>query len=97
MEILKEKFQFEPGDIIWVVERDEYGVAWNCGKYVFVAIVNRYVIASPVYYGESDFDIILEDQAAQTTIEGNAYLNVFSVCDCYKTKDEAKNALTKVD
>lgn len=59
----KEKFPFKPGDIIWVVERDEDDIAWNCGEYVFVAIVNRYVIASPVYSGESDLDGLRIEEA----------------------------------
>lgn len=91
MEKIEEKFPFEPGDIIWVVERDEDDVACEFCGYIFVALVNKYVIVSSAYNGTYDIGIILDHQAAQTAIEGSAYLKVFPVYDCYETKGEAKN------
>lgn len=91
----KEKFPFNPGDIIWVVERDEDDVAEGYCGYVFVALVNKYVIVSTGYNGSYDIDLIMDFQAAQTVIEDSAYLKVFHVYDCYETKNEAKDALEK--
>lgn len=95
MERIEEKFPFNPGDIIWVVERDEDDIACEYCGYIFVALVNKYVIVSSAYNGTYDIDIILDHQAAQTAIEGSAYLKVFPAYDCYEKKDEATNALSK--
>lgn len=95
MKNVEEKFPFNPGDIIWVVERTENDVAVGYCGYVFVAYVNKYVIVSRGYNGSYDIDLILDYQAAQTVIEDSAYLKVFPVYDCYETKDEAKEELAK--
>lgn len=91
MKDVEEKFPFNPGDIIWVVERTENDVAVGYCGYVFVAIVNKYVIVSRGYNGSYDIDIILEHQAHETAIDDESDLKIFPVYDCYKSKDEAKN------
>lgn len=95
MKNVEEKFPFKQGDIIWVIERDEDDVACEYCGYIFVALVNKYVIVSRAYNGSYDIDIILEHQAHETEIDDESDLKVFPVYDCYETKDEAKNALAK--
>ena len=48
---------FEPGQEVWIVERDEDGEAYEVGGYVFLAEVAGYAILSPYVNDHGDLDI----------------------------------------
>lgn len=78
------------GSTVWVVERDEDGVAQTVTGYVFLTNLLEWVIASPMLGESSDPNIILSNQAA-TTAEGlTPDLYVFLKKDCFAKRDDAK-------
>lgn len=85
-----EVFPCNPGDDIWVVERDEEGEIVDFSGNVFVCKVNEYCIVSPYINGSSDIDYILSEQAAQTVMEYNGDFSIYPACDCYMTREEAE-------
>ena len=85
------------GSEVSVVERDEWGEACEASKYFFVTEIHGYVLCSPyiIRGGRTldDIDEVLEYFNAQTAEQESADIYVFPAEDCYKTIQEAKEAL----
>lgn len=86
--------EFYAGQEIWIVERDEDGVAYEVSGVVFIAKVdgrqNVYAIVSPYIEDSSDIDYIMED-AMEDDYTSDFMVILFE--DCYITKEEAESAL----
>lgn len=85
------------GSEVNVVERDEFGEACEAAGYFFITEIHGYVLCSP-YINRGgrtldDIDEVLEYFNAQTAEQESADIYVFPVEDCYKTIQEAKEAL----
>lgn len=85
------------GSEVAVVERDEFEEACDASKYFFIAEIHGYVLYSPYIFcgGRTldDIDEVLEYFSAQTAEQESADIYVFPAEDCYKTIQEAKEAL----
>ena len=85
--------EYNPGDPVWVVERDEIDEPDCVSGYVFVAYADGVVIVHP-YIGDcGEIDAILYDCITETRENGECDLEVFPIEDCYCSKEDAKNAL----
>lgn len=80
-----------PGDDLWVVERDEEGIAVEVTGYMFIAMSDRYVIATPFINGMCEISETMEYHAQKTAEEYDTDLAVFPNKDCFATKEEAEN------
>lgn len=83
------------GDEVAVVERNEDKKALGTGRYMFLAIVKKFVICS--YFiacggGNEDIDGTLLYHAQETAEDYDTDLCVFPIEDCYETIEEAKEA-----
>lgn len=80
-----------------VVERDGFGEAYEATGYFFIAEIHGYVLCSPhiIRGGRTldDIDEVLEYFSEQTAEQEEADIYVFPAEDCYKTIQEAKEAL----
>lgn len=85
------------GDEVAVVERDEFGEACDASKYFFITEIHGYVLCSPYIFcgGRTldDIDEVLEYFSAQTAEQEESDIYVFPAEDCYKTIQEAEEAL----
>lgn len=85
------------GSEVNVVERDGFGEACEATGYFFITEIHGYVLCSPYIDVNDreldDIDEVLEYFSAQTTEQEKADIYVFPSEDCYKTIQEAKEAL----
>lgn len=79
--------KFIPGMPVWVIERDEDGVACEVCGYVFLAHVDGVVILSS-YIGDYDLEGMLEYHIQCTAEDYDTRLCVFPAEDCYVSKDD---------
>lgn len=86
--------KFNPGDAVWVVERDEDGEAYDVSGFIFAAKVGDAAIVTPRVYGCDDLEEIMAYHAKQTAQDWNTDLAVFPVEDCYENKRDALVALS---
>lgn len=84
---------FEPGQIVWVVDRDKDGVAWDISTYVFLAEVARYVILSPCLNGSGDLEYLLDYHLRDTYMGHRAGMSVVLIDDCFATRKSAQAAI----
>lgn len=83
------------GAEIWVVERDEDGVACEVSGYMFLAEVADFVIASGYINGMTRIEGILAYHAQETAENYDTDLAVFPAVDCWPTKEAAYAALAE--
>lgn len=83
--------KFTPGMPVWVIERDEYGIACGFSGYVFLAHIREAVILSS-YIEDYDLDGILGYHMERTAEDYETNLCVFPDEDCYASKDDCKAA-----
>lgn len=81
------------GSEVNVVERDEFGEAYEATRYMFIAQANEFVICSPFINVIRDIDATLSYHAQETAENYDTDLCVFPIEDCYETLAEAKEAL----
>lgn len=84
---------FEPGQEVWIVERDEDGKACEVGGYVFLAEVAGYAILSPYVNGHGDLEYLLDYHRRETCTDYDAELPVVHLNDCYPSRAAAHRAL----
>lgn len=84
---------FEPGQEVWIVERDEDGEAHEVGGYVFLAEVAGYAILSPYVNDHGDLEYLLDYHRRDTCTDYDADLPVVYLDDCYPSQMEAHRAL----
>ena len=85
--------KFNPGECVFVVERDEDGNACEMSGYMFLAeVADAAIVTSYI----NDLDS-LEDTIAyhieQTVEDYDTHLAVFPMTDCYFVQEEAEAAL----
>ena len=84
------------GSEVWVVERDENGVACEVSGYMFLAEVAGFVIVSDYINGMERIEETLADHAEQTAEKCSTDLSVFPAGDCRPTREAAYAALEEV-
>lgn len=84
---------FEPGQEVWIVERDEDGEACEVGGYVFLAEVAGYAILSPYVNDHGDLEYLLDYHRRDTCTDYDADLPVAFLGDCYPSQEAAHRAL----
>lgn len=82
-----------PGQLVYIVERDEDGDAYDVSGYMFFAQVNQTVIVSAFINDIDDLDETLLYHIEETSRAYNTDLSVFPVSDCFLSKVEAERAL----
>ena len=82
------------GDEIWVVERDEDGIADCVSGYVFLSKTNGAIIASS-YINDYDLKGMIAFHIRETAENYDTDLAAFPEEDCFLTKEEAEQALEK--
>lgn len=85
--------KFSPGQVVWVVERDEDGNRCDVIGYVFVTSVNNVALVSPVINGSMAINDILREHVSRTAMECTGFLEAYPITDCYESKEVAKKAL----
>lgn len=92
-EVLSSEKHFEPGQEVWIVERDEDGEAYEVGGYVFLAEVAGYAILSPYVNDHGDLEYLLDYHRRDTCTDYDADLPVVYLDDCYPSQIAAHHAL----
>lgn len=86
--------EFLSGQEIWIVERDDDGVAYEVSGVVFITKVvgqqNIYAIVSPYIGDSSDIDCIMED-SMNDDLTADFMVILFE--DCFETQEEAHDKL----
>lgn len=90
---LKRYSRFSPGQEIYVIERDDMGVAQDVSGYMFLAISADAVIASVYIDDIDDLYGMLEEHVIRTREKFRTTLCVFPLSDCYDTYEEASMAM----
>lgn len=88
----------KPGAEVAVVERNEDEEALGTGRYMFLAIVKKFVICSffiACDNSHEDIDGTLLYHAQETAEDYDTDLCVFPIEDCYETIKEAKEAFVR--
>ena len=89
------KNQLRPGDPVSIIERecesvyDELGDPIDVSSYMFIAIVGKYVIATPWVDDIDSLDETLSYFVKQTAAESSSDLVVLPIADCYASYEEA--------
>lgn len=92
-EVLRSERHFEPGQEVWIVERDEDGEAHEVSGYVFLAEVAGYAILSPYVNDHGDLEYLLDYHRRETCTDYDAELPVVHLDDCYPSWAAAHRAL----
>lgn len=88
---------FEPGQEVWIVERDEDGEAVDISGYVFLAEVAGYAILSPYVNECGDLEYLLDYHRRETASDFDADLPVVLLSDCFASLTAARHALDGED
>lgn len=81
------------GDVVWVVEHDENGIADDYCGYVFLASTMNHVICSSQVNNYCDAEYILHYYEREVARDGYCSgLSVFPRDDCYESRDDAASA-----
>lgn len=88
-------YKFNPGDEVYVVERESDGTAIDSTGYMFIAEVGYFVIVSSYINDLETLSDTLDYHVDETRDNYETHLGVFPVCDCYESLELANAALTK--
>ena len=83
----------KPGDIVYIVQRDEYGDASSVYGFIFVAEATDTVIVTPKVYGCKGLAEVMKYHCKETARDCELLLGVYPAGDCYRTKYGAVCAL----
>lgn len=84
---------YTPGVEVWVVDRDEDGIACEVSGYVFLAEVADAVILTPYINDLEDLEDLLDYHIGETRDNYDTNLAVYPAFDCYHTLEGAEAAL----
>lgn len=84
---------FKIGGQVWVVERDEIGVADCVSGYVFIALSGGCALVHPYIGGCGELNEILHNCLECTREDGGCDVEVFPIEDCHKSREAAEQAL----
>lgn len=85
--------KFNPGDSVFVVLRDNCAEPVEVSGYIFLAQVQDTVFASPIINGHRDLEMILCYMMSVTETDDELMMVAVPVDDCYRTREEAKEAM----
>ena len=85
------KKEFNPGDVIWVVIRDENGAPFDVSEQVFLARLKDVAITA-MNIGW-DIDAIVEVLLESTRFNADTDVKAYLSSDCYCTEKDASKAL----
>lgn len=85
--------QLKAGDEVWIVERDEDGVACEVSGYMLLAKSGDYAIVSGYINGMEHLNGIIAYHIRETVENYDTDLAVFPAEDCYATREAAHAAL----
>ena len=85
--------KFNPGESVWIVERDEDGNACERSGYMFLAEVADAVIVTSYINDLESLEDTIAYHIEQTAEDYDTHLSVFPVDDCYADREEAEAAL----
>ena len=80
---------FKPGDLIWVIEKDEYGDVAEVSVFLFMAKCSNYIICCSKYNSCESFEEQLEEMANESEEYQGIDVYMFKKEYCFKTQDEA--------
>ena len=83
------------GDEVYVLERDEEGLACDVTGYMFLAEAGGRAIVTPYIDNMDDLDGIMEYDVMETAENYDTDLAVFPMEDCYADREEALEVLRK--
>lgn len=81
------------GDEVWVLERDEDGLACDVSGYMFLAEAGGRAIVTAYINDMDDLDGIMEYHVMETAESYNTDLYVFPMADCYADREKALEIL----
>lgn len=84
--------KFKPGDLIYVIERDESDEVDCVSGVIFLAHSNDVAICSPCINDSSDLDDIIDYHIAETQMMGDTAVSFYPLKDCYADKEAARVA-----
>lgn len=85
---------FEPGETVYIVERDEDGNANDTAGVIFLFSLENVVFCSPGINGHIDLEYLLSEFVRETAEScGRSSVCVYPKKDCYHTLAEAEAAL----
>ena len=89
--------KFNPGDVVFVVERDAEGnVVNDVSGFIFLSEVNNVAFLSPKVNGQSSVAYLLDYCIKQARLDNdNCCIRAYPIADCYPTLIEAETALDK--
>lgn len=85
--------KFSPGQTVWVIERNEYGEAYDLSGYVFVTSLRGIALVSPKINGSPEIDVILMDQVESRINYDDGCIVAYPADDCYLSREAAEKAL----
>lgn len=85
--------KLNPGEDVWIVERDEDGNACEMSGYMFLAEVADAVIVTSYIYDLESLEDTIAYHIEQTAEDYDTHLAVFPAADCYADREEAEAAL----
>jgi len=80
---------------VYVLERDEEGLACDVTGYMFLAEAGGRAIVTPYINNMDDLDGIMEYHVMETAENYDTDLAVFPMEDCYADREEALEVLRK--
>lgn len=86
--------KFNPGEKVWIVERDEDGNATDTAGYIFLAEVADTAIVTPRIHGCDGLEATMAYYVEDTRQGFELGLACFPMGDCYIFRCEAEEALT---
>ena len=88
--------KFNPGEAVWIVERNEEGDAFDVTGFLFLAEVADTAIVTPKVTGCYTLEDIMAYHSQETALGGDAsFLAVFPTKDCYLYRCEAEDVLAR--
>ena len=85
--------KFNPGEKVWVVERDEVGSDCGIAGFIFLAEVADAVIVTPKICGREGLEEIMAYHIEETAEMDEADLPVYPAKDCYMFRADAEKAV----
>lgn len=86
----KKYLKFSPGQMVYAIERDEYGKACDVSGYMFLAVAGNEAILSVYINDIDDLYGMMEEHVIRTREGFRTTLCVFPLSDCYETCEEAE-------
>lgn len=83
--------EFKPGDIVWVVERDDEELLEITGIQ-YMATCGDYIIGTS-WINDYDFEDTLAYHVDHTSEYGETELVVYPISDCFDNKEDAEAML----